>query len=82
LPFRRARLPEWNFHVQSLAEQGTRSADRSANVKRTTSWARLLNRNLSTLTRASMRAGTRSMKEALKPVLAWAFTAKQFGPQA
>jgi len=39
-------------------------------VKRSTSWAGLFARNLSMLTRVSMRAGTRSMKEALKPVLA------------
>jgi len=39
-------------------------------VKRSTSWAGLFARNLSTLTRVSMRAGTRSMKVALKPALA------------
>lgn len=39
-------------------------------MKRSTSWAGLWTRNLSTLTRLSMHAGTHSMKEALKPVQA------------
>jgi len=39
-------------------------------MRRSSSWAKIFARNLSTLTRVSMGAGSRRMKKALKPVLA------------